>query len=64
VRTTGSEDKDDKTAISRTFNPENMLKRALLPKCVETGIPDIQSRMTVAEMKATVRKFFIELHHS
>jgi hypothetical protein len=62
--TTVSQDKDNETAISRTFDPENMLKRILLPKCVEAGIPDIQSRMNLADMKDVVRKFFIELHRS
>jgi hypothetical protein len=52
------------TAIQCTFNPDNMLKRVLLPKCVEAGIPDVQSRISLAEMKDVVRKFFLELHGS
>jgi hypothetical protein len=63
--TTFSKDKDDETAISRTFDPENMLKRVLLPKCVKAGIPDIQSRMNLADIKyVVVRQFFVELHRS
>jgi hypothetical protein len=41
-----------------------MLKRVLLPKRVEAGIPDVQSRMSIAEIKDVVRMFFIELHDS
>jgi hypothetical protein len=52
------------TATQRTFDPANMLKRELLPKCIKAGIPDIQNKMSLAEIKDVVRKFFIELHHS
>jgi hypothetical protein len=66
-RMTGSKDAPDPVtaaAIQRTFNPDNMLERALLPKCVEAGVSDVHSRMNNAEMKLSVRKFFIELHDS
>jgi hypothetical protein len=52
------------TAIQRTFDPANMLKRVLLPKCIEAGIPDVQTRMGLAEIKDVVSKFSIELHGS
>jgi hypothetical protein len=52
----------EETAIQRTFDPDNMLKRVLLPKCVEAGIPLVQSRMSLAEIKDVVRKFYIKLH--
>jgi hypothetical protein len=53
----GSDDAPDPetaTAIQRTFDPDNMLKRVLLPKCVEAGISDVHSRMNHAEMKLSV----------
>jgi hypothetical protein len=54
----------EETAIQRTLNPDDMLKRVLLPKCVEVGIPLVQSRMSLAEIKDVVRKFCIKLHDS
>jgi hypothetical protein len=66
-RETGSEDEDSDaaspTAVQKTFDPDNMLKRDLLPKCVKAGIPGVES-MNLAQLKDTVRKFFIELHLS
>jgi hypothetical protein len=68
ANTTGSEDEDSdagpETAIQRTFDPDNMLKRDLVPKCVEAGIPYVNIKMCLSQIKAAVRKFFTELHHS
>ena len=65
--TGAEEDKDNagsETAIQRTFDPDNMLKRDLVPKCVKAGILDVQSKMSLAQIKDAVRKFFIELYVS
>ena len=67
TRMTGAKDKDNagsETPIQRMFDPDNMLKRDLVPKCVEAGILDVQSRMSLAQIKDAVSKSFIELHIS
>ena len=55
------DDQEQMTALVRTFDPDTMLKRDLIPRCHREEIP-INVGMSLQEMKAFVRKFFIELH--
>ena len=62
VTMTGSE---TATAIKSTLDPDNVLKRDLLPKCAKApGTSDVHPRASLAEIKLSVRKFFHELHES